>query len=97
MDPRPDLALPPLGTLVAGFADLDAAIASATPQPAAGAGAGGCALAIAQLALATPVELELTVDESGRVTALGGSTPTQWTATTVLPVFHTMRLRIGRE
>ncbi|HEY0997799.1 MAG TPA: hypothetical protein VGD77_17550 [Gemmatimonadaceae bacterium] len=95
MDARPDLALPPLGTLVAGFADVDAVIAEAT-SGAADSGTGR-ALSIAQLALETPVELELTVDEAGRVTALGGSTPTQWTATTVLPVFHTMRLRIGRE
>jgi hypothetical protein len=39
------------------------------------------------------VELVVGGGEDSRVR---GSTPTQWTETTVMPVFHRLRLRIGR-
>jgi len=52
--------------------------------------------AVTSLALDLPVELSVRPGTDGRLTVLA-SPPTQRIATTVLPVFHRMRLRIERE
>ena len=43
-----------------------------------------------------PVENGVTVDDDGKVT-LHGSPPTQLTETTILPVFHQMKLKVVRD
>ena len=77
--------LPPLSTLVAAMADLE-------DDPEAGP-LSETWLDEIRLALA----IELAVDEeAGGRPRLGGSTPTQWTETTVMPVFHRLSIRIAR-
>jgi hypothetical protein len=54
-------------------------------------------MTISEIGLETALELDLTVNDDGTVSSLGASTPTQWTETTVMPVFHTLRVRIARR
>jgi hypothetical protein len=42
-----------------------------------------------------PIELKVTVTQDGSV-KLKGSPPTQLVKTTIMPVFHQMRLRVVR-
>jgi hypothetical protein len=56
----------------------------------------GMAQIIEQVDVEMPIELRVEVDEMGQVTLMG-SPPTQRTETTILPVFHQMRLRICRD
>lgn len=81
-----DWSLPPIAALVAGLADID--------ETAEELSAGS--LSIDELSVASPMELEVLVDDDGTL-RLTGSTPTQWTETTVLPVFHAIRLTIARS
>lgn len=53
-------------------------------------------LSIDALSVSSPIELEVLTKEDGSL-RLTGSTPTQWTETTVLPVFHAIRLAIARS
>jgi hypothetical protein len=53
-------------------------------------------MAVQALRLDLPVELAVEHDEAGRLAVLM-SPPTQRLATTFLPVFHRMALRIERE
>lgn len=53
----------------------------------------GQILTVAEIKVDMPIELRVTVDDAGQVT-LKGAAPTQRTATSVLPVFHRMQLRI---
>lgn len=88
---RPSLAdawrLPPMELLVAGLADLG----DLSGEPEAGA------VVVTALALETALELDLAIDDDGAVTAVGASTPTQWTETTIMPAFHTLRVRLARS
>ncbi|UEM21763.1 hypothetical protein JL100_003070 [Skermanella mucosa] len=54
----------------------------------------GVSLAVESMTIDLPVELEVLVDDDGRV-RLGGEPPTQVTATSVMPVFHRMRITLG--
>ena len=87
-DPEPEAlgdnrwTLPAFGALVTGLAGLDE---RADDE-----------LTIEEIRLACPVELDV-VTEDGNVIEVRGSTPTQWTETTVLPVFHSLRIRIARS
>ena len=56
----------------------------------------GQVLTVEAIKLEMPVELRVMVDEAGQVT-LKGAPPTQRTATTVLPVFHQMQIRIVED
>jgi hypothetical protein len=81
-----DWSLPSVAALVAGLADLG-------DVPAERHGP----LHMAELSLRTPIELDLSIADDGTVTALAGSPPTQRIETTVMPVFHTLRVRIARS
>ena len=48
---------------------------------------------VEELRVDLPVELEILVDDSGAV-RLAGSPPTQYTQTTIMPVFHQMTLSV---
>lgn len=56
----------------------------------------GFAMTIAQLMVDMPIELKVTVNHDGKVN-LKGSPPTQLVKTTIMPVFHQMRLTVVRE
>ena len=62
-----------------------------------GRGVGGESgeLRTEEVLLDLPVELELRVAEDGSV-RIGGAPPTQRIRTSVMPVFHRMRLRVVR-
>jgi hypothetical protein len=85
-DSTPEWAndLPPFGQLVAGLAGLDDEDDPASP-----------AADLEEIVLTLAIELEVREAEGGRP-RLTGSTPTQWTETTVMPAFHRMSMRITR-
>jgi hypothetical protein len=49
---------------------------------------------VASMDITLPVELDLLVEPTGRV-RLAGTAPTQYTRTTVLPVFHRLGIRVS--
>ena len=79
--------LPPLAELVASLGDIDE---EADPDDEV-----VDSMDIDQITLTLAIELEVrdADTERPRVT---GSTPTQWTETTVLPVFHRLSMRVAR-
>ncbi|HEV8365503.1 MAG TPA: hypothetical protein VGQ52_18435 [Gemmatimonadaceae bacterium] len=79
--------LPPLAELVASLGDVDD---EADPDDQV-----VDSMDIDQITLTLAIELEVrdADTERPRVT---GSTPTQWTETTVLPVFHRLSMRVAR-
>jgi hypothetical protein len=81
-----DWSLPPIASLVAALADIDEAAAVLSDDT----------ITIEELSVASPIELEVVIEDDGAL-RLTGSTPTQWTETTVLPVFHAIRLTIARS
>ena len=78
--------LPPLAELVAGLSDIDVPDDDESAMSAA---------ELEQIRLTLSIELE--VREDGGRTRVTGSTPTQWTETTVLPAFHRLSMRITRS
>ncbi len=89
----PDYALPLFGDFVAALADMDDP-EDDDKDPLAAARAG--IVAIERIALALSVEVEVVSNESGGV-AVRGSTPTQYTETTVMPLFHRLTLHVGLD
>lgn len=81
-----DWSLPTVASLVAALADIDETAEVLSEGT----------LSIDALSVASPIELDVAVDEEGAV-RITGSTPTQWTETTILPVFHAIRLTIARS
>jgi hypothetical protein len=57
----------------------------------------GYVMTTEQVTVDMPVELKVAVNPNGTVKNLKGSPPTQLVKTTIMPVFHHMRLRIVRE
>ena len=51
---------------------------------------------VEEIRLGLAIELEVR-DADGPRPRVTGSTPTQWTETTILPVFHRLSMRITRE
>jgi hypothetical protein len=82
--------LPPLGELVALIGSIQEH-ESADDETDASESAE-----LEELVLSLAIEFEVRESQDGlpRVT---GSTPTQWTETTVLPVFHRLKLRLTRS
>lgn len=76
--------LPPFAALVAAMADVE-------DDDETGLGDSG----LDEIRLALAIELSVHDGDGGRP-RLGGSTPTQWTETTVMPVFHRLAMRIVR-
>jgi hypothetical protein len=83
-----DDALPPLAGMLLGLAVLDeeGEVMSELESPGAAT--------IERIIIAFPAELDVWTAE-GEVTALGASPPTQYTETTIMPVFHHLRLTLG--
>lgn len=77
--------LPPLAQLVAGLSDVGVPDEDESAMTAA---------ELEQIRLTLSIELEVRED-AGR-TRVTGSTPTQWTETTVMPAFHKLSMRITR-
>ena len=80
--------LPPFAEVVGALADIDDAT-DAT-------GADGGTMDVEEIRLGLAIELEVR-DADGPRPRVTGSTPTQWTETTILPVFHRLSMRITRE
>lgn len=80
--------LPPFGVLVEALADIepddDEAVEAAEMMEIEG------------ITLSLAIELAVRGSEDG-APRVRGSTPTQWTETTVLPVFHRLTMHIVRE
>jgi hypothetical protein len=79
--------LPPLAELVASLGDIDE---EADPDDQV-----VDSMDIDQITLTLAIELEVRDADSERP-RVTGSTPTQWTETTVLPVFHRLSMRVAR-
>jgi hypothetical protein len=56
----------------------------------------GCVMHLEQVTVDMPIELKVVVNHDGTVN-VKGSPPTQLVKTTVMPVFHHMRLRVVRD
>jgi hypothetical protein len=76
------------------FAELVASLGHVHDGDAAAAAAPSMDLDEVILSLAIELEVRDAESQQPRVT---GSTPTQWTETSVLPVFHRLSLRVARE
>jgi hypothetical protein len=85
--PSDDDLSPPFHQLIWELVDTEMAIADPT---------SGMVQIVEQVEIDMPVEIRVEVDEQGQV-RLMGSPPTQRTETTILPVFHQMKLRISQE
>lgn len=81
--------LPPFGALVAGLADIT------TSPEARGDGSAAELADLEEIMLTLAIELEVR-DADRDAPRVTGSTPTQWTETTVLPAFHRLTMRIAR-
>ena len=77
--------LPPFAEVVGALADIDDA--SETDDGT---------MEVEEIRLGLAIELEVR-DADGPRPRVTGSTPTQWTETTILPVFHRLSMRITRE
>ncbi|MFN8570856.1 MAG: hypothetical protein U0132_02295 [Gemmatimonadaceae bacterium] len=100
--------LPPFGVLLEALGDIDAAVDEDQADVAIGtdpAGANtqfplsttlGRAMEIEGITLSVAIELAVRPDAQDRV-QVRGSTPTQYTETTVLPAFHKLTMHIARE
>ena len=80
--------LPPFGVLVEALADIEPG--EDEPDEAA------ATMEIEGITLSLSIELAVRESESG-APQVRGSTPTQWTETTVLPVFHRLTMHIVHE
>jgi len=80
--------LPPFAELVAGLAEIDMSDDVENEGVIQEA-------ELEEIRLSLSIELEVR-DDGGR-TRVTGSTPTQWTETTVLPAFHRLSMRITRS
>jgi hypothetical protein len=77
--------LPPFGVLVTALADIENE-------------EGVEAMAsVEDIRLSLAIEMDVRDEDGTGRPRVAGSTPTQWTETTVLPVFHTLRLHLTRD
>jgi hypothetical protein len=83
-----DYDLPPFGVLVEALADIE----PGDDEPDAAAET----MEIEGITLSLAIELAVRETDGG-APVVRGSTPTQWTETTVLPVFHRLTMHIVRE
>ena len=77
--------LPPFAEVVGALADIDDVT-----------GADDGTMDVEEIRLGLAIELEVR-DADGPRPRVTGSTPTQWTETTIMPVFHRLSMRITRE
>jgi hypothetical protein len=98
-DESDEEALPPFGELVAGLGDVyedvgdEADMDAADQEARAMASARADILTVDRVTIALSVEVQVGTTPSDDVRVLG-STPTQWTETTVMPVFHRLTMHI---
>ncbi len=81
--PLQDEKLPPLSELIGGFAEYFEPIVSDNQL-----------MFVESLDVSLPVELDLEQNQHNKKMQVLGSTPTQFTETTIMPVFHQLRLHI---
>ena len=92
LDERPfdedpiDEALRPFFQLVQGLAEAGAEVAD--PET-------GMAFAVEAMKVDIPIAMDVHVDDEGRV-LLGSAPPTQHIETSVMPVFHRLKVRVVR-
>jgi hypothetical protein len=80
-------ALPPLADVLLSLAMIDEGDAVMSGL----ASAGGTV--VERIAISFPLELDITAVD-GHVAAVGASAPTQYTETTIMPVFHQLALSL---
>ena len=85
-----DGGLPPFGELIASLGGIGADDEDAADDEVLGM------MEMESLRLALSIEFVVR-EGAGGVPQVNGSTPTQWTETTVLPVFHRLSLHVVRE
>lgn len=80
--------LPAFAELIASLSDVQESPDERLDMPDA--------MELDEVTVALAIELEVR-DADGPNPRVTGSTPTQWTETTVLPVFHRLSMRVARE
>lgn len=88
--------LPPFAALVAALADIDATTDDPTTDDADRSFDDGATLDVERVTLDLRIELAVRDAGDGRARIVA-STPTQWTATTIMPVFHRLKVSVERE
>lgn len=86
-------ALPPFATLVASLGDIGEG------EPGDGDSLStdrGDLMEIERVTLSLAIELSVEGRDDGSL-RVRGSTPTQWTETTIMPAFHKLTLRIAKN
>jgi len=83
-------ALPPFAALVAALGDIDE-----DEEDDEDAAARAKAVDVEQITLTLAIEMSVEPAGSGAL-LVRGSTPTQWTETSVMPVFHTLTMPIEK-
>ncbi len=56
----------------------------------------GVSMSIESMKLDLPVELDILTDDNGQV-IIGGAPPTQYTETTIMPVFHQLKMTVVND
>jgi hypothetical protein len=95
-DGRDLSALPPFADLLAGLADVDLDQLGDEDESEELAQTRAMAMDIERVGLVLPIELTVEPLTDGTV-RLAGSTPTQYTETTVMPIFHRLTLHLTKN
>ncbi|MGH7694612.1 MAG: hypothetical protein ACRENH_06510 [Gemmatimonadaceae bacterium] len=84
-------------TELPAFAELVASLSNVSePEDPSVADETERSMDLDEITLSLAIELEVR-DADAEQPRVTGSTPTQWTETTVLPVFHRLSMRVARE
>ncbi|HJU73578.1 MAG TPA: hypothetical protein VJ717_07515 [Gemmatimonadaceae bacterium] len=83
-------------TELPAFAELIASLSDISAPDDSSEAATAESMDLDEITLSLAIELEVR-DADGAQPRVTGSTPTQWTETTVMPVFHRLSMRVARE
>ena len=87
-------ALPPFAALIAALGDVDEP--DDDEEDDAYAAARGRVIDVDRITLTLAIEMSVEPAEAGSL-RVRGSTPTQWTETSVMPVFHKLTMHIAHS
>lgn len=89
-----EVSLPPFGDLVASLGDIDE-LDEFDESGDSVRIAQSEILSVERIAVSLSIEMAIVPTATGEVNVYG-STPTQWTETTVMPVFHRLTMHVGQ-